>query len=352
MKIVNPLFDLAFKFLMENEKYARKVLSVILDQDVVEVTLNQQETVFPSPAKQLSYFRLDFRAVIRQTDGAQQKVLVELQKSKSPGDIQRFRNYLGASYMSSAKDVNVVKEPPPAYYGAFPLITIYILGYNMPEIPYMAVRVNRDVIDTVSKKKVKVKSSFIDHLTHEAHIIQVLRLPKEPRSRLERFLTLFNQAWCTNHEFILDLQEVPEEFEDIAMYLQGPLVDEQSRRNLAFEEEVRYILDSKEEYFKQQKNIVKQVARAKKAKQEALLKLNELEKQKAEAEKQKTEAEKQKTEAEKQKAKAEKQKTEAENRNKKLAVRLALFLKKTGATTEEISKETGLDTKEVDLLVL
>lgn len=334
MKIVNPLFDLAFKFLMENEKYARKVLSVILDQEVVEVTLGQQESVWPSPAKQLSYFRLDFKAVIRKADGSKQKVLVELQKSKSPGDIQRFRTYLGASYMSPNKEADLVKEHSPEYYGAYPLITIYILGYNMPEIPYMAIKVNRDVVDSVSKKRVKVKSSFIDHLTHEAHIIQVLRLPEKRRSRLEQFLTIFNQAWCTDQEFILDLQEVPEEFEDIAMYLQGPLIDEQSRRNLAFEEEVRGILDAKEETAEILKNLKKEIARARKTTQFAL--------------QQKEKVEKQKGEVEKQKDQIEKQKGEIERKARNMAMQLAVFMKKNGASIEDISKQTGLSADEIN----
>lgn len=334
MKIVNPLFDLSFKFLMENEKYAKKVLSVILDQEVVEITPGQQESVWPSPAKQLSYFRLDYKAVIRKADGSKQKVLLELQKSKSPGDIQRFRTYLGANYMSSNKEADLVREHSPDYFGAYPLITIYILGYNMPEIPYMAVKVNRDVVDSVSKKRVKVKSSFIDHLTHEAHIIQVLRLPEKRRSRLEQFLTIFNQAWCTDQEFILDLKEVPEEFEDIAMYLQGPLIDEQSRRNLAFEEEMREILDSKEETAEILKNLRKEIARARKTSQIAI--------------KQKEQAEKQKEQAEKQKEQAEKQKNELQKKSRKMALQLAAIMKKYGASVEDIVRETGLAVEEIN----
>jgi len=47
MKIINPLYDRAFKYLMENTKLARKVLSVILDLEVKEVHLENQETILP-----------------------------------------------------------------------------------------------------------------------------------------------------------------------------------------------------------------------------------------------------------------------------------------------------------------
>jgi len=47
MKIVNPLYDIAFKYLMENNRLAKKVLGVILETEVEELVLSQQETVFP-----------------------------------------------------------------------------------------------------------------------------------------------------------------------------------------------------------------------------------------------------------------------------------------------------------------
>lgn len=37
MQIVNPLYDKAFKYLMENERLAKKVISVILDEEIEEL---------------------------------------------------------------------------------------------------------------------------------------------------------------------------------------------------------------------------------------------------------------------------------------------------------------------------
>ena len=99
MKIINPLYDKAFKYLMEHEKYAKKVLSIILDTEIEDLTLSQQETVAPDEKRGLTLFRLDFKAVIKKRDGTKHKVLIELQKSKFSTDIRRFRAYLGASYL-------------------------------------------------------------------------------------------------------------------------------------------------------------------------------------------------------------------------------------------------------------
>ncbi|HRF41970.1 MAG TPA: hypothetical protein PK198_24425, partial [Saprospiraceae bacterium] len=66
------------------------------------------------------------------------------------------------------------------------------------------------------------------------------------RSRIEQFLTLFNQAWVMEQKYILDLQEVPEGFEDIAEYLQRPLQEEEIRAKLRAEEEVEAIFAQQE----------------------------------------------------------------------------------------------------------
>ena len=319
MKIINPLYDKAFKYLMENNKLAKKVLSVILDVEVTEVELSQQETIVPDRVKGLTMFRLDFKAVIREADGSKKTVLIELQKSKFSTDIQRFRNYLGTSYlvkkMGIDKKSDLVEEKPSEYQSIYPIIAIYILGYKLDDLPYLAVTVNRDVINSVNKEKVQVSSFFIEHLTHQSHIIQIRRLPEQRRTQLENFLVLFNQAWCTEEGYIIDLQDIPEEFSDMAKYLQGPLMDEEFRRKLEAEEEIDTIFDEQEARF------LKKIAESEKGKQEAE-KREQLEKfQKEEERRQKEEERRQKV---------------------SLAVKLATYMKQNGASVAEISKETGL----------
>lgn len=320
MKIINPLYDNAFKYLMENNKFAKKVLSVILDVEIEELTLGHQETVFPDEKRRLTLFRLDFKAVIKEADGSSKTVLIELQKSKFSTDIQRFRNYLGANYIAKQKPPVRVEEPPVEYHSIYPIITIYILGYNLEDLPYMAVTVNRDVINSVSKEKITVKSFFIEHLTHQSHIIQVRRLPDQRRTRLENFLVLFNQAWCTENNYIIDLQDVPEEFSDIATYLQGPLMDEEFRRRLEAEEEIDTIFDEHEAKY------LKQIADAEKNEQAAM---------------------KRESEAKKREAKARETERLMRSQKNALAIKYALLLKKAGASTKEITKETGLTPDEL-----
>jgi hypothetical protein len=78
--IVNYLYDHAFKWLMQNERIARKVLSVILDQEVTTVELGSQETIVPDKKRLFTLYRLDFKTNITARDGRQHQVLIEIQK--------------------------------------------------------------------------------------------------------------------------------------------------------------------------------------------------------------------------------------------------------------------------------
>ena len=202
-----------------------------------------------------------------------------------------------------------MEEKPSEYQSIYPIIAIYILGYNLDDLPYMAVAVNRDVINSANKQKITVSSFFIEHLTHQSHIIQIRRLPEKRQTLLEKFLVLFNQAWCTDHKFILDLQNIPEEFKDVAKYLQGPVMDVKFRRQLEAEEQIDTIFDGQEAKY------LKQIAQA----------LNE-------------------------KEEANKQKEEANKQKEILAIKLARQMKKSGATAAEIANETGLKQEEIEKL--
>lgn len=329
MKIVNPLYDRAFKYLMENNRLAKKVVAVLLDVVVEELKLGQQETFFVSDTLKLNFFRLDFVATIRQADGSRQKVLIELQKSKNPTDIQRFRNYLGANYMDKKLDTtktDEVKEPEAGYEPTelLPIITVYILGYPLPDLPYLAVKVDRDVKNSINKKKIETSCSFINLLTHQSHVIQVRRLPEKRRTRLEQFLSLFNQDWCTKDEYILELKEIPAAFKDIAQYLEGAVHDEAFRRQLEAEQEI-------EDRFKAQElKHLKEMNEAKQREEEA----------------------KQRADEAIQRANDAKHRADEAIRNaKEIQIKLVQIMKQQGLSIETLMKETGLSRQEIEEII-
>ena len=284
MRIANPLYDHAFKYLMSNEKLAKKVLSTILEQEVVELELNQQEIVVPAEAAKFTLFRLDFKAVIEDENGKREKVMIELQKSKLPTNLLRFRSYLGHSYIQSSTKISEDKSEEELLY---PIIAIYILGYKLKDIEVMATLVDRKVINASTKEELQIESDFIELLTHKCYILQAGRLPTKRKTRLEKFMTLFNQAWVGEKRYILDLEEIPREFKDIAKYLQNPLMDQSIISQLEAEAEAERMMAVQEAKLAKAEALLREERRMKeeerrmkeeerRMKEEALLKLAKL----------------------------------------------------------------------------
>jgi disulfide oxidoreductase YuzD len=74
-----------------------------------------------------------------------------------------------------------------------PILTIYILGFNIPEIEASAIKVELNYIDLVNNKVLEKKSDFVEKLTHDSYIVQVNRIKKNYTTRLEKLLILFEQ---------------------------------------------------------------------------------------------------------------------------------------------------------------
>ena len=80
MTIANPIYDTVFKYLMEDERIARTILSALLKEEIVKVEVRPHE--YSNGQKEsLSIFRIDFGATVRDASGEEQLILIELQKT-------------------------------------------------------------------------------------------------------------------------------------------------------------------------------------------------------------------------------------------------------------------------------
>ena len=136
MEIANPIYDAAFKYLMQDDRAARLLVGRIAGLDIESLELRPQELAPPreGPWRQegetvqppLALFRMDFAARVRTPDGERQ-ALIEIQKTNAPTVVERFRAYLGQQLCSPAK----VIEHPSGRREAAPIVTIYLLGYDL-----------------------------------------------------------------------------------------------------------------------------------------------------------------------------------------------------------------------------
>ena len=198
MLIANPIFDIVFKRMMENERVAKFFIGTLLGQTIEAVEVKPQEFTYTDELAGLAVFRLDFIATITTETGEQKKVLIEIQKAKNQIDLMRFRNYLAEQYK---KEDFVNNEKT-----ILPITTIYILGFKLPEIETPCIKVERNYKDLINNKIIDKKSDFIEKLTHDCFIVQVDRITNSYSTKLEKLLSIFEQ------QHFIDDKKITKEF--------------------------------------------------------------------------------------------------------------------------------------------
>lgn len=191
--IANPIYDSVFKFLMEDERVAKVLLSALLKKEVRELKMCRNEYTNLQQTR-ISLFRIDFSAKLMDASGKEELVLIELQKTWLATETLRFRQYLGAQYLN--KD-NMPETDNPKGFG-LPIISIYILGHKVGDLRQPVVYVRRRYLDYDDQQiETGVPDPFIESLTHDSVIVQIPYLQGHARNHLERLLRVFDQDYRT-----------------------------------------------------------------------------------------------------------------------------------------------------------
>ena len=203
--IANPIYDSVFKFMMEDERVAKILLSALLKKEVISVEMKQHEYTELTHTR-ISMLRLDFNAKVRDDDGSERIVLIELQKTWLVTETLRFRQYLGTQYLDK-KNIPPREVNPEGH--AWPIVSIYILGHKLGDLKEPVVYVKRNYLDYESKPIVEgVPDPFVESLTHDSIIVQIPFLNGRLRNRLERLLQIFDQEYCVKgNDHFLEVDE-------------------------------------------------------------------------------------------------------------------------------------------------
>ena len=190
--VANPIYDSVFKYIMEDERIAKTILSALLKKEVVHVTVRPHE-YSNTTRDTLSMFRIDFAATVREKEGNEIKdriVLIELQKTWLNTETLRFRQYLGAQYNNK----NNIREADEKGF-AYPMVAVYLLGHKVGNIKEPIVYVNHDVFDYNGNVVAEGNAEpFVESLTHNSIIVQIPRLQGNVNNRLEKILSVFDQT--------------------------------------------------------------------------------------------------------------------------------------------------------------
>ena len=187
--VANPIYDSVFKFLMEDERIAKTVLSALLKKEVVSVEMRRHE--HPNITRDnLSMFRIDFAAKVKEADDTTRLMLIELQKTWLDTETLRFRRYLAAQYNA---EENMQKDGKDEGF-ALPMVAVYILGHRVGDIDKPVVYVGHKTIDYDGQEVESGKTDpFINSLVHDSIIVQIPLLHGKINNRLDKVLSVFDQ---------------------------------------------------------------------------------------------------------------------------------------------------------------
>ena len=248
MIIANPIYDVVFKYMMEDNTVAKLLISSIIGEDVVSLEpkpqehtrvkdKNGKEVIYPD----LTVYRLDFSAKIRLSDGQHKVVVIEMQKAELPTDIMRFRRYLGEQYIDSENRIAVNDE-----IDAMQIYAIYFLGKELGVYDTPVLSISPEVKDVSTGKIVEEKGKFIDGLHHKSWIVQISCLKARRRNELEQLLSVFDQSNRTSDVHILNVSEedFPEKFRPLIRRLKGAVSDSRMKKQMKEEDEIfKYLRD-------------------------------------------------------------------------------------------------------------
>lgn len=330
VNVANPIYDSVFKYLMEDERIAKTILSALLKKEVLSVKIRPHEYV-NTTRDTLSMFCIDFAANVREVDGKEHLILVELQKTWLDTETLRFRQYLGAQY--SNKD-NIQKNSKKGY--AIPMVAVYLLGHRVGNIEEPVIYVNHNSYDYNGNIVTKgIPDPFVESLVHYSIIVQIPLLRGRINNHLEKVLSVFDQSnMYADETQLLTIDEARYEDDADMMYILHRLTA------AAANPMMRQDMNVEDEYFSTIEDLDTQVMKQKKQ-------LAEQKKQLAENEKQLAAKENQLAEKENQLAEKENQLAEKENQIKNMVTAMSA----SGMSIETIADATELSPAAIEMIL-
>lgn len=270
--IANPIYDAVFKYLMEDERVARTILSALLKKEVTSVNMRRNEYANVSRTD-ISMFRIDFGAMVREPDGHEHLVLIELQKTWLPTETLRFRQYLGAQY---ANKENMIEEEFSASRFAIPMVAVYLLGHMVGNVTEPVLYVRHKAYNYDGHEVTQgLPDPFVESLIHDSIIVQIPLLHGRVNNRLDRVLSLFDQSLTDkDNPRLICLDEAQYagdgELQHILHRLTAASADVKVRRDMEVEDEFLSLVEGYDTTIMRQKQQLAQANSKLQAQQDAL----------------------------------------------------------------------------------
>ncbi|MBU0765185.1 MAG: hypothetical protein KJ607_10165 [Bacteroidetes bacterium] len=215
--IPNPIYDVVFRYLMEDSESAMIVLSTLINEKIIKLHLEplthpeKKKTPDniaiedPKTHDDIRLFHLDFTATVELPDGTEELIMIELQKASEPDDIFRFKRYISKNFQKHHEKEIIHPETQAVKTVITPvrLIPIFILNFRIEnEINDLLIRTDRIKTGIFKDKQLYKHNEFIDNLSYDIWVVQLPNLNNikqseyendEYKSRLYALLKIFDQ---------------------------------------------------------------------------------------------------------------------------------------------------------------
>ena len=239
--VANPLYDAVFKYLMEDDRIAKTILTALLKKKVIDVKIRRNEYANLTRRESISMFRIDFAATVLDEDNKPHLMLIELQKTWLPTETLRFRRYLALQYNN---EENMLKEEHEKY--AIPMVAIYLLGLCIGKIEEPVIYVNHHAYNYDGKKVEEgIPDPFVESLQHDSIIVQIPLLHGRVNNRLEKVLCLFDQTNVADNKKVIKVDDKQFEGDNDMEYIVRRL------QSAAADPDMRYQMNAEDEFFKE-----------------------------------------------------------------------------------------------------
>ncbi len=368
--IPNPIYDVVFKYLMEDTESAKIIISTLINENIKTLSfepLSHTENIKdPVSEKDIKLFHLDFTAVIEKPDGEEELIMIEIQKANHASDIFRFKRYISANFQKKQEKeiINPVTQIVEKINKPIRLVPIFILNFRIEnEINDLLIKTNRIKTGVFKEKKLEKINDFIDNLSFDIYVVQLPNISNikkedyqddEYKTKLYSLLKIFDQQAQNpenKHRLLLVKRIFPGFLERVINRLKSAdaenpeLEDQMNAEDEYLTELIKR--DNTISFFKQE--LEKTSEELEKTSEELEKTSEELEKTSEELEKTSEELEKTSEELEKTSEELEKER-KLKERQKQIIIELAKTLKETGVSIEIIMQKTKLTKEEIEKL--
>jgi hypothetical protein len=351
--IPNPIYDVVFRYLMADYESAIIVLSTLINEKIKKLHLEPlthpekkdpiNKVKDPQTDDDVRLFHLDFTATIELADGAEELIMIELQKASEPEDIFRFKRYISKNFQQKhiVEVTDIQTQAIKTVERPIRLIPIFILNFRIEnEVNDLLIKINRIKTGVFKTETLKKHNEFIDNLNYNMLVVQLPNLHNireeeylqdEYKRKLYALLKLFDQKeQVKNNEHRLRLirKMLPGFLDRVIARLQAADSENPDlEENMFIEDEILKVLidrDNKIAFF-----------------QEKL----ELTKEQLDAAKEQLDTAKEQLDTTKEQLDTAKEQLDKKN---ELILNIAKKLKADGASNEHIQVLTGLSIEEIN----